>query len=253
MGRLSQICGLESQTATTNNSKTEFDRAEQAAFEHVKEALRGMRYCCLEDLQQAAFSYYCEGFRIAGVPIREEYARGKAARLGAWWHQKHSASRTPRPHTQYTPAQSLRGRHVAAVRKRGRNDWTALQVQLARQGGAKVAEVAGQLGCTTRNIYKLSKRRFPRIVLAVLVLAFGVNVLNSSGWSVPQKHGSTDQRETLPTFTLDDVRPAAPPPLGQTDDIDRVGMAEHGEIVDELAARFPQWAEELEKLRLESA
>ena len=45
---------------------------------------------------------------------------------------------------------------MAALRKTNRNDWTALQVQLARDRGATVAEVAGRLGCSARYIYKLS-------------------------------------------------------------------------------------------------
>ena len=216
--------GVHATTTTTN-----FEQAEQAAFEHVKEALRDMRFCCREDLEQAAFSYYAEGLRLAGVQFREEYARRKAARFADWWDQKHSASRTPRPHTKYSESQALRGRQVAAMRKTNRNDWTALQVQLARQGGVKVAEVAELVGCSARNIYKLSRRRFPRLVALVLALALGVNVGNSSGGkALPQRLVDTP-KEGLRSGTLAPSTaaklPAHPRPVGKIDDLDAIAAA----------------------------
>ena len=99
-------------------SSTHLDRnndpraqAERAAFQHVNANLRDMPYCELGDLQQAAVSYFWQSVRGNGAAhlFREEYVQRKADRLGAWWDQKHTASRTPRPHTQYTPAQAARG------------------------------------------------------------------------------------------------------------------------------------------------
>ena len=167
MGRLSQ-----SYTTTTTNSKPDFAKAEALAFDHVGQALRLMPYCSLEDLEQAAFSYLVQSFASSGVSVREEWARGKAAKWAAWWARKHRDQRRPRPHTKYTPAQALRGRQVAALRKMARTDWQALRAQLARDR-ATVNEVAGELGCTRRYVFQLCKRRFSRLVVAVLVLALG--------------------------------------------------------------------------------
>ena len=235
----------------TTTTTTDFEQAEQAAFDHVKEALRNMCFCCREDLEQAAFSYYCEGLRLAGVQFREEYARRKATKFADWWHEKHTASKTVRPHTKYSESQALRGRQVAAIRKRGRNDWQALRAQLARASGGTVAEVAGELDCTSRFIYKLSKRKFPKLVALVLALALGVNVGNSSGGkSLPQKL-DIDQKGQLRSGTLDEdgdqIRPelpetwpALPVSLGKTGD--------NAEIVAELSALYPHRAAELAKL-----
>ena len=90
------------------------------------------------------------------------------------------------------------------MRKRKRNNWLALQVQLFRQGGGKVAEVAEQFGCSTRNTFKLSRRKFPRIVLVVLCRVLNVNVPKGSGGSVHQKHPGTGTKETLRTVSLDE-------------------------------------------------
>ena len=169
--------------STTDRKPDLFAQAESVAFQHVNSALRDMPFCDRGDLCQAAKGYFFESVRASGAAhlFREEYVERKAERLGAWWHTKHTASNTKRPHTKYTPAQALRGRQVAAMRKRNRNNWLALQVQLFRQGGGKVAEVAEQFGCSTRNIFKLSRRKFPRIVLVVLCRVLNVNVPKNSG------------------------------------------------------------------------
>lgn len=235
----SQICG---QSTTTTNSN--FSEAEKLAFDRASQALSAMPFASLADLEQAATSYYAEGFRLAGVSVSGEYVQRKGAKLAAWWHTKHTASRQVRPHTKYSASQALRGRQVAAIRKRGRTNWTALRVQLERDRGAKVAEVAGELGCSTRQIYKLSRRRFPRLVLVVLVLALGgVNVPKSSV-RFPSEFQGINQKEHLPAFTLADGSPAHPPPLGKIDE----KPPPSADIVAELGALYPQWASDLEEL-----
>ena len=200
-----------------------FDQAERVAFQHVGQALRDMPFCSLADLEQAAFSYAVQSFASSGIPVREEYARRKASEWASWWFRKHRDERQPRPHSQYSAAQALRGRTVAAIRKRGRTDWTALQVQLARASGVKVAEVAGELDCSRRYVFQLSRRRFSRLVLAVLVLALGgVNVPKSSAVATSEIQG-IDPKETLRPFTLDAGTPGHPPPLGELADIERIG------------------------------
>ena len=112
-----------------------FAEVERRAFDHVREQLAQMPSCGLYDLQSAAASYLSLFLGAQGFPMRREWIDHKAAKWAAWWDRKHTASRTPQPHTKYSPSQALRGRQVAAIRKRGQNDWTALRVQLARQGG----------------------------------------------------------------------------------------------------------------------
>ena len=127
---------------------------------------------------------------------------------------------------------------MAAMRKRNRNNWLALQVQLFRQGGGKVAEVAEQFGCSTRNIFKLSRRKFPRIVLVVLCRVLNVNVPKGSGGSVHQKHPGTGIKETLRTVSLDEgagvARPAVRCSDRERDEIDRIGL----QICDLLRAHW---------------
>ena len=214
----SQICNSD-----TADRKAE---VEQVAFQHVNSHLENMVFCSEADLAQAAKSYFYQSVRTSGAGhlFREAYVEAKAQRIAKWWNEKHTASRTPRPHTLYTPAQAARGRAVASMRKRNRNNWQALQVQLIRQGGGKVAEVAEQFGCTTRNIYKLSKRRFPKLVAVVLALALGVNVPKSSVGFLSQNQGM-DQKETLRPFTFDEGTPAHPPPLGNSVDLDAIAAA----------------------------
>lgn len=210
---------LQDNLTTTTTTSEVFQAAEALAFDRASQALSSMPFASLADLEQAGCSYYAEGFRLAGVSVSGEYVQRKAAKLAGWWHTKHTASRTVRPHTKYSASQALRGRQVAALRKMARNDWQALRVQLERDRGATVAEVAGDLGCTTRNIYKLSRRRFPRLVAVVLALALGVNVGNCSGGeSLSQKLVDT-QKETLPAFTFDEGTPAHPPPLGKIEGV----------------------------------
>ena len=224
-------------------ASADFQAAEALAFADVGQALGQMPGCGLEDLEQGAYSYLCQSFASSGIPVREQWARRKAAAWAGWWHTRHTAARQTRPHSQYSAAQALRGRVVAAIRKKGRANWQALQAQLARDRGGTVAEVAGELGCSRRYIFQLSKRKFPKLVALVLALALGVNVPKSSALATSEIQG-IDQKEPLRPFTLDDVRPAAPPPLGKIDDIDD----DFDQIRAELAGLYPAWAADLAKL-----
>ena len=214
--------------ATTKKLDQDFQAAEALAFQHVKEALSDMPLCELADLEQAAFSYAAQSFNASGISVRENYLRGKASTWADWWFRKHRDERQPRPHSQYSKAQALRGRQVAAIRKRGRNDFKALGVQLARASGVKVAEVAGELNCSTRFIYKLSKRRFPKLVAVVLALALGVNVPKSSVLHLSEIQ-AIDLKESLPAFTIDEgkdsKRPAGEGIDGKIDDLEAIGLA----------------------------
>ena len=108
------------------------------------------------------------------------------------------------------------------------NDWTALQVQLARLRGNKVQQLAGELGCSDRSIFRLSKRKFPKIVLAILCQFFNMTVRKSSAVP-PSKIQGTDQKETLRTGRLDEgpavKRPAARCTAAEIDEIDALGAA----------------------------
>ena len=218
-------------TRTPPNSKPDlFDQAEQAAFQHVNANLNEMRFCSEADLCQAAKSYFFQSARASGAAslFSEEYVRVKAARLGAWWNQKHTANRTRRPHTKYSAAQAARGRHVAAIRKRSRADWTGLQVQLMRRQGGKLAAIAGELGCTIRTISNLSKRLFPKIVGVVLSHYFGWKHRSSSAVRTPHKQ-DVSKGEKLPRFQLAG-RPAVKQPAvqwidGEIDDLEAIGLA----------------------------
>lgn len=193
---------LEDKPTTTTTTSELFQQAERRAFADVGQALGKMVFCSLPDLEQAAFSYCVQSFTASGVGIREEWARRKASTWAAWWFRKHRDTRSPRPHSKYSVDQAKRGRDVAAIRKRTRNDWEALRVQLARQGST-VAEVAGDLGCSARFVYKLSKRKFSPLLVAVLLAALGVNVPKGSVGFQAQNSG-IDQKETLRPFTIDE-------------------------------------------------
>ena len=110
-----------------------------------------------------------------------------------------------------------------------------------------MAEVAGDIGCSTRFIYQLSKRKFPKLVAVVLALALGVNVGNSSGESLSQKL-DIDQKGHLPTFTLDEGTPAHPPPLGKTVDLDDKSPPDFDQVRAELMVLYPHRAADLAKL-----
>ena len=122
----SQIC-----TTNSTDRKPEFSEVEQVAFQHVNSHLQNMRHCERADLIQAAFSYLLQSVNASGAGhlFGATYAQSKAEKWGGWWHQKHSANRTKRPHTLYSAAQARRGREVALIRKRTRADWTALRAQ----------------------------------------------------------------------------------------------------------------------------
>ena len=221
-------------TTTTNSKPNLFDQAESVAFQHVNANLRDMPGCCLGDLAQAAKSYFFESVRASGAAhlFREEYVERKAERSAAWWYRKHRDIRTPRPHSKYSPAQALRGRQVSAIRKASRNDWQALRVQLARQGGAKVAEVAEILGCSARFVYKLSKRKFSPLLVAVLLAALGLNDPKSSVGVTPDLTTGRNLKEELRSFSLDeDAGPVTAvngfdgAETDGTDEIDRLGLA----------------------------
>ena len=228
-------------TRTPPKSKPElFDQAERVAFQHVREQLAHMAGCGLEDLEQAAFSYLVQSLNASGIQVRERWARGKATTWATWWHTRHSAARQARPHSQYSVAQAQRGRDVAAIRKRGRNDWQALRAQLARASGDTVADVAGELACSTRFIYKLSKRRFPRLVALVLALALGVNVPKSSPVATSEIQG-IDQKEQLRPFTTDKGGDQMRPDVAGL--VSTIG--ENDQIRAELAALYPHRAADL--------
>lgn len=212
---------LSSATNATTKSKTEFDQAERMAFEYCKAMLRGMAGCSLPDLEQAAYSYLCQSFRDSGIEVGETWSRAKASKWAEWWHTRHTASRTTRPHSEYSAAQALRGRQVAAIRKKSRADWTALQAQLARHQGGKVAEIAGRFGCSERSVFRLSKRRFPKLVLVILGQALNLTHGKSSVVATSDIQ-AIDSKEQLRRGRV----PADPRPAGeQIDEIDRLGAA----------------------------
>ena len=234
-----------------HNTSAEFAEIERGAFVHVGEHLAAMPGCGLYDLESAAASYLSLYLGAQGFPMRREWIERKAAKWAAWWDAKHTAARRPRPHTRYSRDQAKRGRQVAAWRKTNRTNWQALQAQLARDRGATVAEVAGELGCSRRYVFQLSKRLFPRLVVAVLVLALGgVNDPKSSALPTPEIQ-DIGTKEVLGSFTFDgggdqmrpdvvETWPALPPPLGKTGDI--------AAIVAELSALYPHRAGELAAL-----
>ena len=182
-----------------------FDQAERAAFVHVGQALRDMPFCSLADLCQAAKSYFFQSVNASGAGhlFGERYVEAKAERLAAWWYRKHQDRRTPRPHTKYTPAQAQRGREVAAIRKRVRADWTALQAQLSRDRGDQLAQIAAELGCSLRTVSRLSKRLFPRIVGVVLAHFYGWTHGKSSVVSTSDIQ-AIDSKEPLPCGMFDE-------------------------------------------------
>ena len=220
-----------------------FTQAEKQHFQHVVEALRDMPYCSEADLCQAAKSYFYQSARATGTAhlFREAYVEEKAQRIAKWWNQKHTASRTPRPHTKYTPAQAARGRQVALIRKKGATDWLALQAQLMRDRGDKLTAIAGELGCTVRTVSNLSKRLFPKIVGVVLGLSFG--------W----KHGKSSiartqkqdvlKSEKLRCFHVEEVpavqRPAGEGIDGEIDDLEAIGLAIPDLLLSHWAAQSP--------------
>ena len=97
-----------------------------------------------------------------------------------------------------------------------------------------MAEVAAALGCSRRYVFQLSRRRFSRLVVAVLVLALGgVNVPKGSALPTSEIQG-IDLKERLGSFTpsanaaarAEDVA-GLPSPIGE---IDRLG-AQIGDIL----------------------
>ena len=202
---------------------------EQVAFLHVSNNLQNMAFCSLYDLAQAAKSYFFQSVHASGASgmFSERYVEEKAARLAAWWHQKHTASNSKRPHTRYNAAQAARGRHVAAIRKRARADWTALQVQLRRDRGGTLAQIAEELGCTVRTISNLSKRKFSKIVGLVLDHLFRWNHRTSS--AVNTQKQDVPKLEKLRRFHVEAVpvveRPAGEGIDGGIDDLEAIGLA----------------------------
>ena len=222
MGRYHQDKSQPNPTASAD-----FSAVERRAFDHVGEHLANMPLCSLWDLESAAASYLSQYLGAQGVAVRREWIERKAAKWGAWWFAKHTARRTTRPHSQYSAAQALRGRTVAAIRKRGRTDWQALRAQLARASGGTVAEVAAALDCSRRWVFQLSRRRFSRLVLAALVLALGgVNVPKGSAVATSEIQG-IDQKELLPAFTIDEggdqIRPEVAGVVSTIGEIERLG------------------------------
>ena len=73
------------------------------------------------------------GYRHGTSLFREAYVEEKAQPV----ESKATASRTPRPHTKYTPAQAARGRQVALIRKKGATD---LRAAAANAGPGRQAD-----------------------------------------------------------------------------------------------------------------
>ena len=223
--------GLFQEYSTTAAARKSdlFTQAEKQHFQHVVEALRDMPYCSEADLCQAAKSYFDQSARATGTAhlFREAYVEAKAQRIAKWWNQKHTASRTPRPHTRYNAAQAARGRHVAAIRKRARADWTALQVQLRRDRGGTLAQIAEEFGCTVRTISNLSKRKFSKIVGLVLDHLFRWNHRTNS--AVNTQKQDVPKLEKLRRFHVEAVpvvvRPAGEGIDGGIDDLEAIGLA----------------------------
>ena len=212
-------------TRTPSLSKSDFDQAERVAFQHVREQLAHMAGCGLEDLEQAAFSYLVQSLNASGIQVREQWARGKATTWATWWHTRHSAARQTRPHSQYSPAQALRGRQVAAVRKRSRTDWMGLHVQLMRWQGRKVAQIAGRLDCSERSVFRLSKRRFPRLVLVILGQALNLTHGKSSCAATSQIQ-TIGPKEQLPRVRVEAARrPAGAQIDGAIGKVEQIGAA----------------------------
>ena len=216
----SQICNTN-----TADRKSEI---EQVAFKHVNSHLQNMRHCERADLIQAAFSYLLQSVNASGAGhlFGATYAQRKAEKWAGWWHTKHTASRSRRPHTKYSAPQALRGRQVALIRKKGATDWTALRAQLARDRGDKLAEIARELGCTIRTVSNLSKRLFPKIIGVVLDHLFRWKHGKSSVARTPHKQ-DVPKPEQLRCFYVEGVQAGErPAERVQVDEIDEIEALE---------------------------
>ena len=196
MGRYSQICGLDSQTATTN-SKNEVDRA---AWAFASAKLSAMPFASAEDLRAAAVSYLGQSIRDQGGSglFSAEVVQRKADKLAGWWHIKHTANSTKRQHTRYTAAQGKRGRVVSQYRRGRQSDVLGLRVQLAAKRGAEVSSIAEALGITPQHARRLKRRRFALVLVLALVGTFGKNSVGS-----PSKLVSRDKEKLLPNVRHD--------------------------------------------------
>ena len=183
----------------TTTTTTNFEQAEQAAFEHVKVALRDMPLCELADLEQAAFSYAAQSFASSGIPVRENYLRAKASTWAAWWFRKHGDNRTPRPHSKYSPAQALRGRVVSQYRRGAQADVAALLAQIAAGRGDKAGQIAAGIGRTVQHTRRLMRRTFSGLLVSIICGTFG----KSSAVSLAVNHG-IDLQEQSPNVRIDE-------------------------------------------------
>ena len=243
MGKLSQEYPTQHSTASAD-----FAEVERRAFSDVGQALGQMPGCGLEDLTQAAFSYALQSFNASGIPVREEWLRGKAAKWAGWWDCRHTASRTPRPHTDYTPAQALRGRVVSQYRRGTQADIAALIAQLAKLRGVKVSEIAGEIGKTTQHTRRLLTRTFSKLLVWIIGRTFG----KGSVGFLPVNDTEKGQKEYLPNVRRggpgDEGTPAHPLPLGNSIDLDDKPPPDFDQIREELGVLYPAWVADLAKL-----
>ena len=130
---------------------------------------------------------------------------------------------------------------MALIRKRGRADWMGLQVQLMRWQGGKVAQIAGRFGCSERSVFRLSKRRFPKLVLAILGQALHLTHGKSSCLATSDIE-AIDRKELLPCGRFDQEdgagRPAGDGIDGASGQVERIGAA-IPDILRELWAAQP--------------
>ena len=208
MGRISQICGLDSQTATTTtNSKP---KVERKAFEYANGHLANMGGCSEGDLCQAFKSYFFQYLRESGASdlFREAEVEAKAARAGAWWSRKFKK----RPHSKYSPEQTKRGHQVSRFRRGATADLAALVAQLQQQKGVKVVQIADDLEKTLQHTRRLLRRKFSKLLVLMVVGTFA----NSPLPSLPVFDTEKGQKEYLANVPIDADRE-------EQDEIERLG------------------------------
>ena len=172
MGRLNQICGFDSQTATTEHSSTEhhpsgwidYDQAEAALFaeflgpdgygrvlakDHARhfgadidkpevvEDLAGMLY------PKAAEILNQHGTRRA---FSDRHLWAKCHEWAEWWCEFHAKGHRKYPHTKYSPESAAlgfeRGLKRGNAKKANAADIRALLVQLHHAEGRTVRQIA---------------------------------------------------------------------------------------------------------------
>ena len=226
MGRPTQFTDLPN-----NNTSADFAEVERRAFDYVGQALGNMAGCGAEDLAQAAFSYAVQSFASSGILVRESYLRAKAAKWAAWWHTKHTASRTKRPHTKYSKAQALRGRVVSEIRRGTQSEVLALRTQLAALRGETSAQIADGIGRTARQVRRLASRNFSALLVSIICRTFG-----KSSAVFSKSLTAEDRQGRLANVRLGSAR--GQNPAGTAEDV--AGLAVDGGEIERLG---PQIAE----------